>query len=150
VPPFGRCGTCTCIHVPWVVTTKKVSGAPCACGLRRVEIIAPSGLPYTGTFGPVAVAALPIDGAGAGAGALTVGTGEAVLSAYGAEDAHPVSRRTAITRAPMADTKRFTSIAVFENGGRMNRMLRTDARKQQRSAGRGPQSGRPTNLVCAD
>jgi hypothetical protein len=32
----------------------------------------------------------------------------------------------------------------------MNRMLRTDASEQQRSAGRGPQSRRPTNLVCAD
>jgi hypothetical protein len=32
----------------------------------------------------------------------------------------------------------------------MNRMLRTDVGKQQRSAGRGPQSHRPMNLVCAD
>jgi hypothetical protein len=119
VPPFGRCGTCTCNHVPWVVTTKKVSGAPCACGLRRVEKTAQSGLSYTGTFGPVAIAALPIDGAGAGtgAGALTVGTGEAVLSARGAEGAHPVSRSTAITRAPTADAERLTGIAAFENGG---------------------------------
>ena len=73
VLPFGRCGTCTWIHSPWVVTTKNVNGAPCACGLLRVEVTAPLSLSYTGTIAPFAVATLPIDGAGAGV--LTVGTG---------------------------------------------------------------------------
>ncbi|MBG6106520.1 hypothetical protein IWX88_000138 [Frigoribacterium sp. CG_9.8] len=73
---------------------------------------APSGVSNTRTFGPVAVAALPIDGAGA----LAVATGDSVLSSRRISGAHPVSRSTAIMRAPMVAAKRPDGIVSFENG----------------------------------